>query len=65
MMRAAMMQPSRDTPLLYHACPSCGRARALRGLFRERTVSQSSTRSAAANAACGSRNEPTSIPVRE
>jgi hypothetical protein len=26
MLRAAMMQPSRDVPLLYPACPSCGRA---------------------------------------
>jgi hypothetical protein len=26
MMRAATMQPSHDVPLLYPACPSCGRA---------------------------------------
>ena len=26
MMRATTMQPSRDVPLLYPACPSCGRA---------------------------------------
>jgi hypothetical protein len=26
MMRAMTMQPSRDVPLLYPACPSCGRA---------------------------------------
>jgi hypothetical protein len=26
MMRATMMQPSHDVPLLYPACPSCGRA---------------------------------------
>ena len=25
-MRATTMQPSRDVPLLYPACPSCGRA---------------------------------------
>jgi hypothetical protein len=26
MMRAMTMRPSRDVPLLYPACPSCGRA---------------------------------------
>ncbi len=26
MMRAMTMQPSRDIPLVYPACPSCGRA---------------------------------------
>ena len=26
MMRALTMQPPRDVPLLYPACPSCGRA---------------------------------------
>jgi hypothetical protein len=26
MMRAMTMQPSRDVPVLYPACPSCGRA---------------------------------------
>ena len=26
MMRALTMQPSRDVPLLYPACPSCGHA---------------------------------------
>jgi len=26
MMRAMTMQPPRDVPLLYPACPSCGRA---------------------------------------
>ena len=26
MMRATTMQPPRDIPLLYPACPSCGRA---------------------------------------
>ena len=26
MMRAMTMQPSRDAPLIYPACPSCGRA---------------------------------------
>jgi hypothetical protein len=62
MMRAMTMQPSRDVPLLYPACPSCGRALRFARTVPGRTVSQNSRHSAAANAASGSRNQPTSIP---
>ena len=61
MMRAATMQPSRDIPSLHPACPSCGRALRFARTVPEPTVSQRFRPSAAANAASGSRNPPTSI----
>ena len=66
MMCAMTMQPSRDIPLVYPACPSCGRALSFAWTIPAANgLAELQTLNCRANAASGSRNPPTSIPARK